>query len=138
MANTVRFGDGSMILIKGSGSILFACKTGEHRTLNNIYYIPCVTANIISCGQLNEVGYVIHVQGGLMRVRDEHMRLVAKIHCSPGKLYVHDINIVCPVCLNAVTGEDTWHWHTRFGHMNFSVLRKMAREGLVHGLLLLS
>jgi hypothetical protein len=138
VGGTVRFGDGSIVRIKGCGTILFACKNGEHRTLGNVYYIPRLTANIISCGQLDEIGYQILVEGGVMRVHDEHMRLLAKIHRSPGRLYVLDIDIARPVCLSAIAGEDAWHWHARFGHVNFGALRKMAREGLVRGLPLLS
>jgi hypothetical protein len=51
---------------------------------------------------------------------------------------VLDIDIARPICLSAVAGEDAWRWHARFGHVNFGALRKMAREGLVHGLPLLS
>jgi hypothetical protein len=138
VGGTVRFGDGSIVWIKGCGTILFACKNGEHQTLGNVYFIPRLTANIISCGQLDEIGYQILVEGGVMRVHDEHMRLLAKIHRSPGRLYVLDIDIARPVCLSAVTGEDAWRWHARFGHINFGALRKMAREGLVRGLPLLS
>jgi hypothetical protein len=46
----VRFGDGSAVRIEGCGMVLFACKNGEHRTLSNTYYIPRLTANIVSCG----------------------------------------------------------------------------------------
>jgi transposase InsO family protein len=73
-----------------------------------------------------------------MHVRDEHMSLLGKIHRNPGRLYVLDIDIVRLVCLSAVVGEDAWHWHAQFGHVNFDTLHKMAREGLVRGLPLLS
>jgi hypothetical protein len=72
---------------------------------------------------LDEIGYQILVEGGMMRVHDEHMRLLAKIHRSPGRLYVLDIDIARPVYLSAVTGEDAWRWHARFGHVNFGALR---------------
>jgi hypothetical protein len=73
-----------------------------------------------------------------MRIRDEHMHLQAKIYHSLGRLYVLDIDIARPVSLSAVIEEDAWRWHAWFGHMNFGTLRKMAREGLVRGLPLLS
>jgi hypothetical protein len=38
------------------------------------------------------------------------------------------------VCLSARAGEDAWHWHARFGHVNFTSLRKMGSAGLVRGL----
>lgn len=138
VVGSVKFGDGSVVRIEGCGTVLFACKNGEHRTLANVYYIPRLTANIISCGQLDEAGFQILVQGGVMYVRDEHMRLLANIDRSPGRLYVRDINIARPVCLSAVAGEDAWRWHARFGHINFTALRKMGREELVRGLPLLS
>jgi hypothetical protein len=53
---TVRFGDGSVAEIEGSGTIIFSCKNGEHRVLTGVYYLPRLTANIISVGQLDESG----------------------------------------------------------------------------------
>jgi len=29
-------------------------------------------------------------------------------------------------------------WHARFGHLHFAALRKMGRDGLVHGMPLLT
>jgi hypothetical protein len=57
VVSIVRFNDGSIMRIKGCGTILFACKNGEHQTLFNAYYIPCLTTNIISCDQLDESGF---------------------------------------------------------------------------------
>lgn len=138
VTGTVRFGDGSVAHIEGSGTVLFSCKNGEHRALANVYYLPRLTANIISVGQLNEIGYQVLVEDGVMRIRDEERRLIAKIHRNPGRLYVLDINIARPVCLAARADEDAWIWHARFGHIHFAALRKMGREGLVRGLPLLT
>jgi hypothetical protein len=51
---------------------------------------------------------------------------------------VLDATIARPVCLAAQGAEDAWVWHARLGHVNFTALRKMAREELVRGLPLLS
>ena len=47
--------------IEGLGTILFTCKTGEHCTLAGIYYIPWLTASIVSLGQLDEDDYKIDI-----------------------------------------------------------------------------
>ena len=138
VTGTVRFGDGSVVRIECYGTILFDSKNGEHCALYNTYYIPRLTTNIVNCGQLNEVDFEIMIGGGVMQVRDEQRRLLAKIRRGPGRLYVLDLTIAHPVCLTAHAGEDTWRWHARFGHTNFAVLRKMGREGLVRGLPILS
>ena len=111
VVGTVHFGDGFVVKIKGRGTILFACKNGEHHTLANAYFIPRLTTNIISVGQLDEAGFQVLVEGGVMRIRDEEHRLLAKVHSSPSRLYVLDIDIARPVCFAAHATEDTWLWH---------------------------
>jgi hypothetical protein len=54
---TVKFGDGSVVQIEGVVTILFSYKTGEHRMFGGVYYIPKLNTNIISLGQLDEVGF---------------------------------------------------------------------------------
>ena len=114
--------------------MLFHCKNGEHRSLANVYFLPHLTANIISVGQLDEGGYQVLVEHGVMRVRDEDRCLLAKIHQSPGRLYNLDVTIARPVCLAAHMDDDAWRWHQCFGHIHFAALRKMGREELVCGL----
>lgn len=138
VTGNVQLGDGSIIPIEGRGTVLFACKNGEHRTLANTYFLPRLAANIVGIGQLDETGFQVLVEDGIMRVRDEQRRLLARIPRSPGRLYVLDIILAWPVCLTARAGEDAWHWHARFGHINFTVLKKMSRETVVRGLPLLT
>jgi hypothetical protein len=40
--------------IKGVDSVIFAAKSGEHRLLTGVYYIPALRNSIISLGQLDE------------------------------------------------------------------------------------
>ncbi|WVZ51167.1 hypothetical protein U9M48_002333 [Paspalum notatum var. saurae] len=81
----------------GCGTILFDRKNREHRTLPNTYYIPRLTANIVECGQLDEEDFEIPIGRGVMRVRDEQNRLLAKIRRGSGRLYVLDLTIARPV-----------------------------------------
>nr|AAX95066.1 retrotransposon protein, putative, unclassified [Oryza sativa Japonica Group]ABA91624.1 retrotransposon protein, putative, unclassified [Oryza sativa Japonica Group] len=130
VAGNVWLGDSLLVRIGGRGTVLFACKNSEHRMLHNTYYLPRLAANIISVGQLDETGFKVVVEDGVMRVWDERRRLLACIARSPGRLYLLDINLARPVCLMARAGEDAWRWHARFGHINFAALRKMGRESL--------
>ena len=40
ITGSVKFGDGSTVEICGQGTVLFICKSGEHRTVTGVYYIP--------------------------------------------------------------------------------------------------
>ncbi|WVZ49092.1 LOW QUALITY PROTEIN: hypothetical protein U9M48_000473, partial [Paspalum notatum var. saurae] len=133
-AGTVRFGDGSVVQIEGRGTILYECKNGEHRALPSVYFIPRLTANIISIGQLDECGHPVHIDQGVMRICEEDGHLLAKVVRGPTRLYMLELCIARPVCLAAHDGEDAWRWHARFGHINFAALRKIGKEELVRGL----
>jgi hypothetical protein len=131
---TVRFGDGSVVQIEGVGTILFRCKNGEHWEFTGVYYIPKLNTNIVSVGQLNENGFQTIIDGGVMKIRDAKRRLLVKVIRSPNRLYVLNVEIARLVCLLARGSEEAWLWHTRYNHLNFPALRKLARDDMVRGL----
>jgi hypothetical protein len=90
-----------MVNVEGVGIILYECKNGEHRTLTNVYFIPRLTINIISVGQLDEFGFGIQIRGGIISVRDEEQRLLARVHRGAGRFYQMELKIARPVCLAA-------------------------------------
>lgn len=131
---TVRFGDGSVIAIEGRGTILFKCKNGAHQVLAGVYYIPRLTARIISVGQLDEDGYKVLIEKGVLRIWDLARRLLIKVERSPSRLYILDTDIDKPVCLVARCSEVAWKWHARFGHLGFQALRALSKSDMVRGL----
>nr|GEX45323.1 zinc finger, CCHC-type [Tanacetum cinerariifolium] len=71
----IRFGDGSYVQIKGRGSILLGCKNNEQKIVSDVYYIPNLKSNIISLGQLTEIGLLANVdnQAWLWHARLGHL-----------------------------------------------------------------
>jgi hypothetical protein len=131
---TVKFGDGSVVRIEGMYIVLFSCMNGEHHAFTGVYFIPKVTTNIISVGQLDEIGFQTIIEGGVMKIRDVEHRLLVKVLQPTNRLYVLDVELASPVCLAAKWSESNWLWHVRFGHLNFPTLRKLARDGMLRGL----
>ena len=39
-----------------------------------------------------------------------------------------------PVCLAARKDDDDWHWHERFSHLHFEVLRQLGQQSMMRGL----
>jgi hypothetical protein len=105
-----------------------------HRAFGGVYYIPKLNTNIISLGELDEVGFLIIIDGGVLKIRDGERRLLAKVIRSPNRLYVINVELAKHVCLLAKGSESAWLWHAIFGHLNFPALRMVAWEGLVYGL----
>ncbi|WVZ53904.1 hypothetical protein U9M48_004791 [Paspalum notatum var. saurae] len=126
VCGSVKFGDGSVVEIEGRGTVIFACKNGEHRAMTG--------ANIISLGQLERSGHRIDIGSGFLRIYDTQGKLLARVPRTESCLYVLEAHIGQPVCLAARSAEAAWLWHGRYGHLGFDNLRKLAQEGLVRGL----
>jgi hypothetical protein len=75
----VHFGNGSETNIEGRGTILIKCMTGEHKALTGVYYIPRLTANIVSLGQMEEAGYKIMLENGFLKLWVRAKTLAAKV-----------------------------------------------------------
>ena len=65
VTDTVKFGDGSRVTIRGHSTIIFRCQNGEHRALTDVYYIPQLRSSIISIGQLDERGSEVLIKDGV-------------------------------------------------------------------------
>jgi hypothetical protein len=59
---------GSVIEIKGAGSVVFTAASSEHRLLTDVYYIPALRNSIISLGQLDENSSRVEVEHEVMRI----------------------------------------------------------------------
>jgi hypothetical protein len=81
MLGTVHFGDDSVERIEGRGTVVFVCKNGDSRSFDEVYFIPRLTTNIISIGQLDEIGYGIDIDTGMMKIREPSGVLLAKVKC---------------------------------------------------------
>jgi len=134
VVGTVKFGNNSGVDIQGRATVVFQCKSGEHKALTDVYYIPKLQSNIVSIGQLDERGCQVLIDAGVLRIRDRERKLLAKVERSKNRLYTLALRIACPVCLGARCDDAAWRLHARFGHLSFDALARMARQGMVRGL----
>ncbi|XP_074328211.1 uncharacterized protein LOC141666112 [Apium graveolens] len=75
----VKFGDGSLVEIKGNGAVRLRCKNGEERELREVFYIPSLCNNIISLGKFSETGYKVVMSGEYLWVYDSQGKLLMKV-----------------------------------------------------------
>lgn len=134
LVGTVRFGDNSIIDIRGRGTVVIAVRGDEHQALTDVYFIPRLKTRIVSLGQLDKNGCPSSIRGGYMSLWDRNERLLAKVPRMPNRLYKVTLQVAQPVCLSVRRGDDAWTWHERLGHQNFGALRTMSRTGMVRGL----
>jgi hypothetical protein len=135
---TVKFGDGSVIEIEGHGTILIVSRSSEHRWLTDVYFIPCLKANIVSLGRLKEGGCRIYIEHRFLKICDEHMRVLTRVLRGVNHLYILELSIDQLVYLAARANKSSWKWHARFGHLNFPALQKLYKGDMVRGLPVIS
>jgi hypothetical protein len=119
---SIKFGDASSVEIKGVGSVIFVAKSGEHRLLIGVYYIPTLRNSIISLGQLDENGSRVEIKDRVMRIWDRHCCLLAKVTRGTNRLYILNVQVAQPLSLAARQDNEAWQWHERFGHLHFEAL----------------
>lgn len=130
----VSFGDGSKVKIEGKGSVSFACKNGEIRIFEDVYFIPTLRNNILSLGQLAEEGNRIAIRGDLLWVYDTRDSLLMKVKRSQNRLYKIVLNTTNSKCMLSKQDELSKLWHTRLGHVNYHALSLMNKERMVNGM----
>jgi hypothetical protein len=137
IGGTVRFGDGSLVAIKGMGSVMLQTKKDGHKVLTEVYFIPKLKSNIVSLGQLEEGGCKVVLEDGYCSVFDVERTLLAHAPHVGNRFYLLKVHLAAPVCLAAKTSDKAWLWHGRYGHLNFRALRELGQKGMVEGLPLL-
>jgi hypothetical protein len=135
----VWFGDGSTVPIQGIDTMAIAGRNDDHRVLTKAYYIPSLKCNVVSLGQLEEVGCHIEIDCGVMivfeRSRTESEKFGVLIHAERrNMLYVMKVNLTSPVCLLTKMDEQSWLSHARYGHLNFRSLCDLCAKQMVDGL----
>jgi hypothetical protein len=130
----VRFGDGSTVEIQGKGTIVFQGRTGDQWVLRDVYFIPKLRANLISLGQLIEIGHRVVMDDDEIIVSEKYPpRLIMCVQRTTNRLYKIELNTIDPACLLASLEDQGWLWHGRLGHVNFQAMRKLVDKDKVGG-----
>ena len=134
----VRFGDGSAVEICRIGAVTILGRNVEHRVLTEVYCIPSLRCNIVSIGQLEEVGCRVEIDKGVIEVFDREQAGVRRTMLiwaeRKNRLYVMKVKLTSPVCLLTKMDGVAWRWHACFRHLNFRSLRELGVKGMVEGI----
>ncbi|XP_048136731.1 uncharacterized protein LOC125315560 [Rhodamnia argentea] len=104
----VSFGDNSQILVEGKGAIQIRLKNGALRLISNIYYVPKMSSNNLSLGQLLEKGYSVHMKNLSLVLRDQNNRLIAFVKMSKNRMFTLNIKNEMARCLKSCVDDPSW------------------------------
>jgi len=109
VSDKVRFGDGSAVEIQGKGSTLFQGISGDQWILFDVYYIPKLRSNLVSLGQLTEIGHRVVMDDDLIEVSEKNPeRMIMRVQRTLNRLYKIELKPVEPVSFLSSIGDDSW------------------------------
>ncbi|KAJ4754257.1 polyprotein [Rhynchospora pubera] len=131
----VRLGDDKSIQVEGKGTIAVRNNNSGMKYLHNVYFIPQLSQNLLSIGQLMESGYSILFEGSTCLIKEsETNKLIAEVTMATNKLFPLEISGVREKALAMKELNQSELWHLRYGHLYVKGLKLLNQKQMVYGL----
>nr|GEZ08943.1 integrase, catalytic region, zinc finger, CCHC-type, peptidase aspartic, catalytic [Tanacetum cinerariifolium] len=129
---TVGFGNNDFAVIAGYGDVVIGSMT-----IKKVYYVEGLGHNLFSIGQFRDKGLVVAFRKSTCFVQNEDgVDLLTGDRSS--NLYTIALNEVASnssTCLLAkASSSQSWLWHQRLSHLNFTTINNLVKNNLVQGL----
>ena len=129
----LRVGNGSRIAALEVGNIELALPSGLVLNLENVYYVPAMSRNIISISCLDRIGFSIIIENNCCSIYLNDI-----FYCSASMLnglYLLDLDRsiynVNTKKLKPNKHNNTFIWHCRLGHINLNRMSRLHKDGLL-------
>nr|GEV00433.1 putative ribonuclease H-like domain-containing protein [Tanacetum cinerariifolium] len=129
---TVRFGNNDFAVIAGYRDVVIGSMT-----IKKVYYVEGLGHNLFSVGQFYDKGLEVAFRKSTCFVRNEDgVDLLTGDQSS--NLYTIALNEIASnssTCLLVkASSSQSWLWHQRLSHLNFSTINNLVKNNLVQGL----
>ena len=128
----ITFGDNSKGKVKGLGKV--AISNGN--SITNVLYVQSLSFNLLSVGQLCDLGFEYLFKKKEVIVTKEDDNEVIFKGFRHNNLYVVDFSsneVNVKTCLFTKTSLG-WLWHRRLAHVRMGTLKKLTKKELIRGL----
>ncbi|KAK2405219.1 hypothetical protein QL285_054482 [Trifolium repens] len=133
--SSIRLADGRKLAAEGTGNIVIKSKKGGKVIISDVFYVPDMSCNLLSIGQLVEKGFSVTMENSALKLFDKMKNLILMCNLSKNRTYKCKISSVDMMCMSTTMNEDTEAlWHKRYGHLNFRSLSELNSKELVSGL----
>ncbi|XP_069148053.1 uncharacterized protein [Solanum lycopersicum] len=131
----VRLGDNKKIQVEGEGTVSIMTSQGNAKILEDVMFVPSLSHNLLSIGQLMISGYSISFDDGVCTIKNKKSgKTIAKVPMINNKMFPLEVSMV-EKCVMVASGDDeTRLWHLRYGHLNVNELKLLSQKKVVFGL----
>ena len=128
----ITFGDNSKGKVKGLGKVAIS----NDNSITNVLYVQSLSFNLLSVGQLCDLGFECLFKKKEVIVTKEDDNEVIFKGFRHNNLYVVDFSsdeVDVKTCLFTKTSLG-WLWHRRLAHVGMGTLKKLMKKELIRGL----
>ena len=141
----VPLGTNSKVFVMGKGKVNILRKKVEKKYISDVYFVPGLKHNLISIGQLMQMGYNVFFKNDVCTILDRPPsgQLIANIQMTNNRIFPLKIRsdlkeegpdaqlslnsqedgrkdvAITQVKYQVEIHDENWLWHLRFGHLNF-------------------
>ncbi|KAK2355926.1 putative mitochondrial protein [Trifolium repens] len=132
---SIKLADGRKLAAEGIGNIVIKSKKGGKVIISEVFYVPNMSCNLLSLGQLVEKGFSVNMEDSALKLFDKMKNLVLMCQLSKNRTYKCKISSVDMMCMSTTITDDIEAlWHKRYGHLNFRNLSDLNSKELVYGI----
>lgn len=133
--HSVRLGNNSRLAVEGKGNIRIEVE-GITQVITDVYYIPNLTSNLLSIGQLQEKKLKFIIENGSCRIYHRQRGLIVETKMTMNRMFLIYAKgkSVSEKCLKVEEEDLASLWHRRLGHLNNMSIQTMQKKQLVKGL----
>ncbi|KAA8546163.1 hypothetical protein F0562_020943 [Nyssa sinensis] len=118
-SSQVKLGDGKSKNVEGKGIVSILTKGGKEKFIHDVLYVPCLTQNLLSVGQMIQKGYKLVFDGEECLIFDKkNSTTVAKVDMTSNRVFPLGASLSDQVVLKSESADESYIWHLRYGHLN--------------------
>ena len=128
----VKLGDDKEVQVEGRGVVAVQNGDGNVKLIYDVYYIPDLTQNLLSVGQMMENNCSVFFDENVCVIKDNKSGLtLAVVRKTSNSLYPLQMCFVEANVLVAKVSHDSKLWHLRYGHLHESALKVLNQNDMV-------
>lgn len=123
---TVKLGNDTNMKVMGKGNAKLWIN-GNTQVLTGIFYVPDLTNNLLSIGQLQEKRLAILIKNGKCKIFHPDRGIIIETTMSSNRMFI--VPAQCQTnkqkCYNTITEDTARVWHRRYGHLHYNGLKTL-------------
>jgi hypothetical protein len=116
------------VMGKGNLKLLIG---GIVQVITDVHYLPGLSKNLLSIGQLQQKNLTIVFQKDFCKVFHEEKGLIMSTQMSSNRMYIIYAPVIVPMCLKTSSMIETKLWHDRYGHLRYKGLNTLVKNEMV-------